>query len=203
VNRWFFAAILVAVVSLTFAAFVRAGNHEPSDRLGQDGWKFSERTTLSPDRTTSLREACGKAPGDLPVALSVPATECLKKRVTGVGFQIYACQVGSWVLKAPEANLTMGGKFVGNHFLGPTWQWRDGSKLKASKTASAPGATAADVPWLLLTVTKEEGAGELAGTKHILRIATKGGSPPTVICSNATAEVAVPYEAEYLFYSAR
>lgn len=135
----------------------------------------------------------------VPDAIKVPDGHCLKEKVTGSGFQIYVCTAGAWMLKAPEANLTQKGEFKGNHFLGPTWQWKDGSKVKATKTAQAPGATPADVPWLLLTVTKEEGEGKLAGTKFIQRINTIGGAAPAGACT-ATDDLLVGYKADYLFW---
>ena len=142
---------------------------------------------------------CLDVPKDIPAAIAVPDGHCLKEKVTGSGAQIYSCVGGVWTLKAPEANLTDKGKFVGNHFLGPTWQWVDGSKVKAARTAQSPGSTASDIPWLLLTVTKEEGEGKLDGTKFIQRIHTLGGVAPTDPCT-VTNDLVVGYKADYLFW---
>jgi len=145
---------------------------------------------------------CLDVPAGIPDAIKVPDGFCLKQHVTGSGVQIYSCINSAWALKAPEANLTDKGNFVGNHFLGPTWQWKDGSKVKATKTASSPGGTPADVPWLLLTVTKEDGEGKLDGTKLIQRINTLGGAAPAGACT-ATDDLLVGYKAEYLFYKVK
>jgi hypothetical protein len=147
---------------------------------------------------------CRRAPADVPPALQVPATECLKVRALGTGVQIYTCTAGAWVLKAPEANLLdRHGRYEGNHFLGPTWQWRDGSKVKGAKVAQAAAPDPSkDIPWLLLSVASEEGDGRLADVTHIQRIHTTGGPAPAGACTDG-AETRVPYTADYLFYHLR
>lgn len=147
-------------------------------------------------------DSCKKAHDGIPPALSVPADECLVESVEAEGVQIYSCVNTAWVLKAPEANLAQHGRFVGNHFLGPTWQWKDGSKVKAAKTASAPGPTAGDIPQLLLTVTRSDGDGVLEGVKHIQRLSTSGGSAPVTACIGIE-DLVVPYKATYLFYKTK
>lgn len=147
-------------------------------------------------------DGCDKPPANVPAALAVPADECVVEAVEAEGVQIYSCVNAAWVLKAPEANLSQHGRFAGNHFLGPTWQWKDGSKVKAAKTAASPGATPADVALLLLTVTKGEGKGDLEGVQHIQRLATVGGSPPAAACAG-TDDLVVPYKASYFFYRAK
>jgi hypothetical protein len=143
---------------------------------------------------------CRRPPDDVPAALAVPGDECLAVQAFGTGVQIYNCTGGAWVLKAPEANLLdRHGRYVGNHFLGPTWQWRDGSKIKGTKVAGVPAPSASDVPWLLLSVSGEEGEGALADIKHIQRLHTAGGVAPAGACTEG-AEARVPYTADYLFY---
>jgi hypothetical protein len=147
---------------------------------------------------------CKTGPSDIPAALAVPDGTCLHEEVLGTGVQIYTCSAGAWVLKAPEANLTdKHDRFVGNHFLGPTWQWSDGSKIHAAKTAqaAAPDPTSA-IPWLLLTVTSEDGDGELADATHVQRVHTSGGVAPAGSCTPEGSEVRVPYTADYVFYGA-
>jgi hypothetical protein len=106
------------------------------------------------------------------------------------------------VLKAPEADLLdRHGKFVGNHFLGPTWQWRDGSKVKGAAAAKvASPDPASNVPWLLLNVTTQAGDGELSDVRHIQRLHTTGGVAPAGACTTEGEELRVPYTADYLFY---
>jgi hypothetical protein len=147
------------------------------------------------------QDRCRRGPEDIPAALAVPAGTCLKEKVLGTGVQIYTCTAGAWVLKAPEANLTdRHGRFQGNHFLGPTWQWNDGSKIKAARTAGVNAPDPADVPWLLLGVTGEDGDGTLADVTQVQRVHTSGGVAPAGACTEA-AEVRVPYSADYLFYA--
>ncbi len=143
---------------------------------------------------------CRRPPDDIPAALAVPADECLAVQALGSGVQIYTCTAGAWVLKAPEANLLdPHGRFLGNHFLGPSWQWRDGSKIKGTKVAGVPAPAATDVPWLLLSVNSPEGEGKLADITHIQRLHTAGGVAPAGACTEGT-ESRVPYTADYLFY---
>jgi hypothetical protein len=149
-------------------------------------------------------DRCRRPPADVPAALAVPADECLSVQATGIGVQIYSCVAGAWVNKAPEANLVDDhGRFQGNHFLGPSWQWRDGSKVKAAKVAASAGADPThDVPWLLLAVTSEDGEGRLADVKHVQRLHTGGGAAPAGACTEGP-EIRVPYTADYLFYHLR
>jgi hypothetical protein len=143
------------------------------------------------------------APG-IPAAIAVPANECLSETVEASGLQIYDCIEGVWTLKAPEANLVQFGKFVGNHFLGPTWQWIDGSKVKARSAAIYPGTGLGDLPWLLLMVTDHEGSGVLDNATFIQRVSTSGGKAPDGQCPTGSApELKIPYTATYLFYRHR
>jgi hypothetical protein len=144
---------------------------------------------------------CKSGPSDVPATLAVTDGTCLLDQALGTGVQIYTCSAGAWVLKAPEANLTdRHGRFQGNHFLGPTWQWNDGSKIHAAKTAQAPAPDPTAVAWLLLGVTSEDGEGELADIAHVQRVHTSGGVAPAGACTPEASEVRVPYTADYLFY---
>ncbi|WP_394844787.1 DUF3455 domain-containing protein [Pendulispora brunnea] len=159
----------------------------------------SQETALHDDGWDDDR--CRPAPPGIPAALAVPDDECLTAKVRGVGVQIYRCTAGAWLNIAPEANLlNRNGRFVGNHFFGPNWQWRDGSKVRAAKVAEVNAPDSAhDIPWLLLSVVGQDGAGRLAGVLHLQRLNTAGGVAPAGNCTNG-AEVRVPYAADYLFY---
>jgi hypothetical protein len=141
-------------------------------------------------------------PAGIPAALAVPAGQCLALETFAQGVQIYTCAAGAWVLRAPEADLSdRRGNYLGNHFLGPTWQANDGSKVKAARTAQLPAVTGAqDIPWLLLAVVANEGHGRLDDVTFIQRLHTGGGVAPAGPCTTEGAEVRVPYNAEYLFY---
>lgn len=140
-------------------------------------------------------------PEGMPAAIAVPAGQCLELETVAQGVQIYACAAGTWVLRAPEANLSdRRGNYLGNHFLGPTWQANDGSKVKGARVAQLPAATGSqDIPWLLLTVVASEGEGRLDDVTFIQRLHTAGGVAPAGPCADG-AEARVPYTAEYLFY---
>jgi hypothetical protein len=161
-----------------------------------------EVTAVQSALSSGEGHGCRRPPDDVPAALQAPADECVKVQALGSGVQIYTCVATAWVLKAPEADLLdRHGKFVGNHFLGPTWQWRDGSKVKAVAAAKVPAPDpAASIPWLLLNVTTQAGDGELFDVRHIQRLHTTGGVAPAGACATEGAEVRVPYTADYLFY---
>jgi hypothetical protein len=156
--------------------------------------------------------AAGQAPasaGNLPAALQPPADAMPVLRAKGQGVQIYACTKGSsdgaaiWKLKGPEAALyDDGGKPIGKHFAGPTWQANDGSTVvgEAIAHADAPGHTA--IPWLLLKAKSHEGNGAFADVTYIQRLETTGGLAPTAACDpkRDSAERRVPYTATYVFF---
>lgn len=155
------------------------------------------------------RNDCLEAPSDVPDALRVPADECLKLELAAAGVQIYTCTAVqspmgttySFVLKAPEADLyDDGGNYAANHFLGPKWQYVDGSKLGAVAEANSPHAP--NIPWLLLRVVSWDGHGVFDDVTHIQRLNTVGGTAPATGCdsTHVGAEVRINYEAKYLFY---
>ena len=55
------------------------------------------------------------------------------------------------------------GKTVGRHYVGPTWEHVDGSRVQGKPAGRAPGASAADIPWLKLEAVEPRGSGVLAG----------------------------------------
>lgn len=118
------------------------------------------------------------------------------------GVQIYECVPsptgGVWHGREPLATLLRQGVTVGRHFAGPRWELDDGSGVAATVAASAPGATADDVPWLRLSVTRHWGQGSLSTVSTVLRIHTQGGtlSGP---CPTLGALRLQPYEADYVF----
>ena len=170
----------------------------PADEaLGAHRSELRSRHRRHPDR-------CRRRAADVPAAIAVPADSGLKAWSRGWGVQIYGCTAGAWVLKAPEADLLdERGHYVGNHFLGPVWQWRDGSKLRGTRLAQAAAPDPSkDIPWLLLSATDVGGDGQLERVTHIQRLRTVGGVAPPLPCAEG-AESRVAYAADYLFYRPR
>jgi Protein of unknown function (DUF3455) len=121
------------------------------------------------------------------------------------GAQIYECKADgdgklSWVFREPIATLLLGGKTVGRHYTGPTWELTDGSAVTGNEVGNAPGATANDVPWLKLDVMNHRGSGLLTSVTTIERINTRGGAAQGA-CDQAGAFATVAYSADYNFLS--
>lgn len=152
--------------------------------------------------------------GGIPEALRAPADQKLSLQVDGVGVQIYVCaqakdQPGKfeWTLKAPEAELADAtGKPVGRHYAGPTWEADDGSKVVGEVVAHQDSPVPGAIAWLLLRAKETSGQGILSHTTSIQRLGTIGGKAPPGNCSQASdagKEVRIPYQAVYIFYTAR
>jgi hypothetical protein len=90
------------------------------------------------------------------------------------------------------------GRTVGRHYAGPTWEHADGSSVTAKVVGTAPGATAADIPWLKLEVAERRGSGALAGADVVQRINAAGGVLHGA-CERAGSLRSVPYAADYVF----
>jgi uncharacterized protein DUF3455 len=119
------------------------------------------------------------------------------------GAQVYECKAGAdgklaWAFREPVATLLADGKTVGRHYAGPNWEHADGSAVAAKAAGNAPGATAADIPWLKLAVTSSRGSGTLTGVTTVQRINTQGGKLDGA-CEKAGAYRSVPYSADYVF----
>ena len=138
----------------------------------------------------------------LPDAIAAKG-ETVALTVHAEGAQVYDCKAGeggklTWQFREPIATLLADGKTVGGHYVGPTWEHTDGSRVVAKPAGRANGATANDIPWLKLEVTEARGAGALAGITAIQRINTKGGQFEGA-CDKAGATYAAPYAADYVF----
>jgi hypothetical protein len=160
---------------------------------------------------------CAAAPApdtaDIPAPLQVPATEVLKRRTHGAGVQIYRCQAAKddaarfdWLLKEPQAELfDEGGKKIGKHYAGPTWEASDGSKVTGEVVARAGSPDTNAIAWLLLRAKSTSGEGIFSAVRFIQRLHTGGGNAPAGGCDQAAAgsEVRVAYSADYWFYIAK
>jgi hypothetical protein len=128
----------------------------------------------------------------------------------GKGDQIYVCKPNvngaqfGFTLLAPDALLTDdAGKEVGHHYIGPTWQWSDSSKITAKVVISAHSPDPTAIAWLLLATVDHSPTGALSKVSSIQRVNTKGGRAPSSGCDgdHVDKEVRVPYSADYYFYA--
>src|SRR5512140_2473725 len=166
---------------------------------------------VAPDPTKTGTEGQALDHSDVPPlpspALAVPAGNELAFQLDAVGVQIYACKATAtgfaWSFVAPEATLYKEDKAVGKHYVGPTWEYKDGSKVVGAKLAAAtPDPTS--IPWLLLGAVSHDGAGKMADVTYVQRLETVGGIAPATGCDATTvgAGARVPYTATYFFWKA-
>ncbi len=153
------------------------------------------------------------APTDVPVALEAPHREQLVLKTLGVGVQIYTCgsskddpQQFAWNLAAPEATLfDASGRRVGKHYVGPTWEANDGSRIVGVVKAHADSPVKSAIPWLLLTTKSNASAETFSKVRTVQRLHTVAGVAPTMPCNAAQAgrTARVPYTADYYFYEGK
>ena len=149
-------------------------------------------------------------PPQVPIKIRVPDGQTVLLKALGEGVQIYGCKATAadpgkfeWSFKAPEADLTNEHrKRIAKHYVGPTWEANDGSKVVGEKKADAPAPRSEAVPWLLLKAKTHEGTGTFARVTYIQRVDTEGGVPPAAGCDQAhvDTEARVDYRANYYFY---
>lgn len=119
------------------------------------------------------------------------------------GAQVYECRSvadgrQAWQFREPVATLLEGGRTVGRHYAGPTWELGEGGILVGRVAERLPGAGAGDIPWLRLDVTERRGGGRLGEATAILRVNTSGGVAEGA-CSTAGDLRSVAYSADYVF----
>src|SRR5881227_100068 len=83
--------------------------------------------------SASVLSASAQTP--LPDAIAAPG-ETIVLALHAEGAQIYECKAGAdgklaWAFREPIATLLAGGKTVGRHYAGPTWEYTDGSAVLA------------------------------------------------------------------------
>jgi hypothetical protein len=137
-----------------------------------------------------------------PPAIAAPG-ETVVATLHAEGAQVYECKAGSdgklaWAFREPIATLVLGGKTVGRHYAGPSWEYIDGSAVVGKAVGNAPGKSASDIPWLKLEVTAHRGSGALSGVTTVQRINTAGGVHSGA-CDKAGALHSAPYAADYVF----
>ena len=92
----------------------------------------------------------------------------------------------------------------GKHYLGPTWEAEDGSKVVGTIDARRD-ASNGSIPWLRLKTRSIGGAGTLNGVTTVVRAATAGGVPRAAACNELERGriTRVDYTADYYFYVKR
>jgi hypothetical protein len=149
----------------------------------------------------------------MPDAIKAGRGERVAMVVPAKGVQIYECkakagQAGAyeWAFVAPEADLfDRSGTKIGTHYAGPTWESRDGSKIKGTLKARADSPQADAIPWLLMTASSQGPGGAFSGITSIQRVNTVGGIAPKTTCgaANTGAVARVPYTADYYLLAER
>ncbi|CUU17200.1 Isocitrate dehydrogenase NADP EC 11142 CDS [Bradyrhizobium sp.] len=138
----------------------------------------------------------------LPEAIAAPG-ETIVLSVHAEGAQVYECKAGTdgklaWAFREPVATLLSEGKTIGRHYAGPNWELADSSAVVGKAIGNAPGATAADIPWLKLEVASRRGSGVLTPATTVQRINTHGGKLEGS-CDKAGEFKSAPYSADYIF----
>ena len=162
----------------------------------------SIRNTVSVLLLLSGSAASVAAETPVPAALAASG-ETVVLTAHAEGAQVYECKAGAdgkaiWSFREPIATLMADGKTVGHHYAGPNWEHSDGSAVVGKVSASAPGTTANDIPWLKLEITSRRGSGILADVTTVQRINTHGGKRDGA-CDAVGSFLSVPYSADYVF----
>jgi hypothetical protein len=137
-------------------------------------------------------------------SLRVPEGSQLALHVYADGVQIYQWDGGTWVFQGPSAKLYAdAGRTgtVGLHYGGPTWKSLSGG-LVVGQVSKRCRRDPEDIPWLLLDVVRNDGAGVFKDVTAIQRVNTVGGEFPSAPGSFTGEVKNEPYTAEYLFYRA-
>ena len=142
---------------------------------------FAQKTILAALALAASATASAALAADtpLPDAIAAPGQTAMVT-LHAEGAQIYDCKAGAdgklaWTFREPIATLLADGKTAGRHYAGPNWELSDGSAVTGKAAGNAPGATAADIPWLKLDVVSQRGTGTLTGVTTVQRINTLGG----------------------------
>lgn len=143
----------------------------------------------------------------IPDVIKVPSgnTELLTLHATGE--QIYQCVLKDndykWIVY-PDAVLTDDqGQPVGAHSKGPSWQYKDGSRVTGRISQKTNEARNKAMPWLLVEAIDHKGTGLLSTVSYINRVNTQGGLEPILPCNgnHLGSEKRVAYTADYIFYA--
>jgi hypothetical protein len=141
-----------------------------------------------------------------------PTDQTLALIAVGSGVQVYECRerkdgyatAHEWSLLGPEATLYAGGRMIGTHGAGPSWQSTDGSRVVGGVMAKVNAPSGDSIPWLLLTTRSDGPEGAFSKVTSIQRVNTHGGLRPSNGCDDLTVgrQIPVRYTADYRFYVA-
>ena len=139
-------------------------------------------------------------------SIRVPEGNKLAFHAYARGVQVYRwnANTATWDFVAPVANLFAEENYfgeVGNHYIGPTWESKSGSKVEGRRvpgTGCTPDTTA--IAWLLLSRYQTSGSGIFSSVTYIQRVNTTGGLVPSGPGTTNGELREVPYTAEYYFY---
>jgi len=152
-------------------------------------------TMLDNNNGPELPPACG--------SIAAPEGNKLAFHVYARGVQVYRFNGATWDFVAPVATLYAEPSFfgeVGTHYVGPHWESKSGSKVKAERvlnTGCTPDPAA--IAWILLRKVETSGNGIFSTVTFVQRTNTTGGLAPVGPGTlNELREV--PYTAEYYFY---
>jgi hypothetical protein len=138
------------------------------------------------------------------VSLQIAEGNQLAFHVYARGVQIYKWNGATWDFVAPVASLFAEKNYfgeVGNHYVGPTWESKSGSKVVGRRvlgTGCTPDPSA--IAWLKLEKVTTSGSGIFSYVTYIQRVNTTGGIAPAAAGSTVGEMQEVPYTAEYYFY---
>jgi hypothetical protein len=146
----------------------------------------------------------------IPEQIKAPSGSSPVLTVHAKGDQIYQCSMNSgvytWQLQAPDAKLfDEQGHIVGNHYSGPIWEYKEGSRVVGRVVSKIDIAPDSSISWLLVEVVAHKGEGLFSDVSFINRINTHGGLAPLPGCdsNHLGAEKRVAYTADYIFYTKR
>ena len=146
----------------------------------------------------------------IPEQIKPPSGNSPVLTVHAKGDQIYRCSLNSgvylWQLEAPDAKLfDTQGQIVGNHYSGPVWEYKEGSRVVGRVINKIDIAPDSAISWLLVEVVAHKGNGLFSDVNFINRINTHGGLPPLSGCdsNHLGGEKRVAYSADYIFYTTR
>ena len=143
---------------------------------------FIGRTVLA--LSFILRATMSAKAQTLPDTIAAPG-ETVVLTVHAEDARVYECKAG------PDGKLAW-------VYVGPNGVHIDGIVVVGKVSGSAPGATAADIPWLKLQVTVSRGNSVVTDVTTVQRINTKGGKLEGA-CDVAGSFKSVPYAADYVF----